>query len=106
MAQLRQEYAQVTANDAEVVIVGPESREAFEWYWQKEHFAFVGLSDPQEKVSRLFSQSLGARHAPPRPPELVLIDKEGRVRHTQYSSWAADTLDGGLIEMLGELNRG
>ncbi len=106
MAQLRQEYAQLSANDAVVVVVGPESREAFEWYWQKEHFAFVGLSDPQETVSRLFSDGPAGGQWPVRTPEWVLIDKEGHVRHREFASWAGEPRGDGLIEMLGALNRG
>jgi peroxiredoxin len=106
MAQLRQDYAQLAAYDAEVVVVGPEDRKTFEWYWQKEHFAFIGLPDPHEKVTRLFGDSSGTSQSHAGVPELLLIDKDGRVRYTQYRSWAGDSPESELIEMVGNLNQG
>jgi peroxiredoxin len=106
MAQLRQEYAQLTANGAEVVVIGPEDRRAFERQWQKEHFTFVGLPVPQERLLRLFSAAQGESAPVARAPDWVLIDKEGRVRHAQHRSWAGGAADGGVLEALQALTQG
>jgi hypothetical protein len=36
MAQLRQDYQEFVRREAELVVVGPEGRSAFEQYWRKE----------------------------------------------------------------------
>jgi peroxiredoxin len=100
LAQLRQDYARLTASGAEVVVIGPEDRHAFEWQWRKECFAFVGLPDPQERVARVFSAVQGESTPFAHAPDWVLIDREGRVRQVQHRSWAGGAPDGGVLEAL------
>jgi peroxiredoxin len=52
MAQLRQEYDKFTAQDTEVIVVGPDNESAFSNYWQKHNLPFIGLPDPKHTVLR------------------------------------------------------
>ena len=51
MAQLRQDYAQFTARDAEVLVVSPEDRDEVRTYWEREQLPFLGLADPDHQVA-------------------------------------------------------
>ena len=58
MAQLRQDYAEFVKRDAEIVVVGPEDRNAFASYWDTESLPFVGLPDPDHTVANLYGQEV------------------------------------------------
>jgi peroxiredoxin len=49
-AQLRQDYDEFIARDAEVLVIGPDGPRAFIRTWQTEGFPFPGLADPQHTV--------------------------------------------------------
>lgn len=80
MAQLRQEYDQFVARDAEIIIVGPDRVAQFKRYWIKEQLPFVGLPDPDHIVARLYGQQVNWLKLG-RLPSLLVIDKQGRVHY-------------------------
>ncbi|MBN1136298.1 MAG: redoxin domain-containing protein [Anaerolineae bacterium] len=84
MAQLRQDYQQFVARDAEVVVIGPEDQKAFQDYWQKESLPFVGLADPAHTVSSRYGQEVSLLKLG-RMPALMVIDKAGEVRFQHYA---------------------
>ena len=43
MAQLRQGYDGFVERGAEIVVVGPDNRQAFSNYWKENQLPFVGL---------------------------------------------------------------
>ena len=53
MVQLRQDYERFTERDAVILVVGPDDQKAFQNYWGKENFPFIGLPDPKHEVARL-----------------------------------------------------
>lgn len=53
-AQLRQDYEKFAAENAEVIIVGPDNAHAFSNYWQKEQLPFIGLPDPNHSVLKQY----------------------------------------------------
>lgn len=83
MAQLRQGYDGYLERDAEIVVVGPEGREAFSDYWEKNHLPFVGLPDPKHSVLKLYGQEVNLFKLG-RMPAQLLVDKEGQVRYVHY----------------------
>ena len=89
MAQLRQEYQEFTARDAEVVVVGPDSESAFVDYWQKEEIPFVGLADPTHTVARRYGQEVKLLKFG-RMPAMMVIDKAGVVRYKHYGDAMSD----------------
>jgi len=89
MAQLRQDYAQFVARDAEIIVVGPEGREALAHYWQAESLPFVGLPDPGNSVLKLYGQEINLFKLG-RMPAQVLVDKTGMARYVHYGHDMAD----------------
>lgn len=84
MAQLRQDYQQFVARDAEIVVVGPEDRKTFASFWTKEQFPFVGLPDPDHVVADRYGQEVKLLKFG-RMPAIMVIDKQGQVMQSHYA---------------------
>ena len=89
MAQLRQGYQEFVSRDAEIVIVGPEDRQAFATYWQDERMPFVGLPDPKHTVLKLYGQKVNLFKLG-RMPAQVIVDKSGQARYVHYGHSMSD----------------
>jgi peroxiredoxin len=106
MAQLRQDYQEFVGRDAEVVVVGPDSEEAFRDYWRRESLPFVGLADPAHAVAQRYGQEVNLLKLG-RLPALMVIDKAGQVRYTHYGGSMSDIPPSGeILAVLDRLNRG
>ena len=102
MAQLRQDYDQFVARDAEVVVVGPESKEAFAAYWADEKLPFVGLPDPEHTVLKRYGQEVNLFKLG-RMPAQVIVDKSGQARYVHYGHSMSDIPPN--AELLGLLDK-
>ena len=103
MAQLRQDYAQFTDRGAEIVVVGPESAEAFAAYWSQEELPFIGLPDPEHGVLRRFGQEIKLFKLGRMPAQLI-IDLSGTVRYVHYGHAMSDIPQNAeLLELLDDL---
>ena len=89
MAQLRQDYQEFVERDAEVVVVGPDSEQAFKDYWQKEELPYVGLADPTHTVAKRYGQEVKLLKLG-RMPALMIIDKAGQVAYKHYGGSMSD----------------
>ncbi|MGD2121071.1 MAG: redoxin domain-containing protein [Gemmatimonadota bacterium] len=89
MAQLRQGYKGFTDRGAEVVVVGPEGREAFADYWEKHDLPFIGLPDPKHSVLKLYGQEVKIFKFG-RMPAQVVVDGDGQVRYVHYGHSMGD----------------
>jgi peroxiredoxin len=106
MMQLHQDQAHFQEADAEIVIVGPEDQKAFQDFWQKNDYTFVGLPDPEHSVADLYSQQVKLLKFG-RMPALVVIDKQGNVRYLHYGNSMQDIPANSLIlEILKEIEQG
>lgn len=104
MAQLRQEYDQFVAREAEVVAIGPDSEKTFQDYWQKEGLPFVGLADPSHSVARRYGQEVKLLKLG-RMPALMVVDKAGQVVHAHYGGSMQDIPPNGeILDVLDGLN--
>jgi peroxiredoxin Q/BCP len=104
MAQLRLDYQQFVARDAEIIVVGPEDRETFDRFWQEKHMPFIGLSDPEHTVANRYGQEVSLMRLG-RMPALLVIDKAGRVRYAHYGSSMQDIpKNADILALLDELN--
>ena len=83
MAQLCQDYAEFEARATAVVVVGPDSPQAFVDYWREHDLPFVGLPDPEHRVLKLYGQEVKMFKFG-RLPAQALIDKAGVVRFIHY----------------------
>jgi peroxiredoxin Q/BCP len=105
MAQLRQDYAEFVARQAEVVVVGPDGESALRDYWRKENLPFVGLPDPNHTVAKRYGQQVNLLKAG-RLPALMVIDKQGMVRYQHYGTSMQDIPSSGeILAILDGLNR-
>ncbi len=89
MAQLRQDYGKFVEQGAEVVVVGPEGREAFARYWREQELPFIGLPDPEHRILKLYGQKVNLLKLG-RMPAQVLIDRNGRARFIHYGHSMSD----------------
>jgi peroxiredoxin len=89
MAQLRQDYDKFTAQDTEIIVVGPENNQAFLNYWQKNNLPFIGLPDPIHSVLKLYGQEVNLFKFG-RMPAQVIIDRNGDARFIHYGHDMSD----------------
>jgi peroxiredoxin Q/BCP len=105
MAQLRQEYDRFVAQDAEIVVIGPDKDRSFADYWQSHDLPFVGLPDPKHHVLRLYGQEVKLFKLG-RMPAQVIVDKAGMARYVHYGHSMSDIPPNDeLLTLLSELNR-
>lgn len=105
MAQLRQDYDQFTARDAEIVTIGPENAAAFRKYWAENKMPFVGLPDPDHSVLKLYGQQVSLFKLG-RMPAQMIIDKSGILRYIHYGHSMQDIPENAeLLELLDQINR-
>ena len=104
MAQLRQDYDQFVARDAEVLVIGPDGPRAFMRTWQQEDFQFPGLADPQHTIANLYHQEVNLLKLG-RMPAVLVVDKQGQIRFEHYGESMSDIpLNQEILGVLDELN--
>jgi len=89
MAQLRHDYEKFTAQNTEVIVVGPETAANFSEYWQKHDLPFIGLPNPKHTVLKLYGQEVNLFKLG-RIPAQVIIDKKGVARFAHYGHNMSD----------------
>jgi peroxiredoxin len=104
MAQLRQDYQKFVDRDAEIVVLGPDSKQVFNDYWQKEELPFVGLADPTHAVAKRYGQEVKLLKMG-RMPALMVIGKDGEVAYMHYGSSMSDIPPNPhILDILDQLN--
>jgi peroxiredoxin Q/BCP len=104
MAQLRQDYQKFVANDAEIIVIGPEGRKSFERYWDRENLPFVGIPDPDHRIANLYRQQVKLLKLG-RLPALMVVDKDGAIQYRHYGESMRDIPGNSeIISVLDRLN--
>jgi len=104
MAQLRQDYAEFSKRQAQVIVVGPEDARAFAAYFEKESLPFIGLPDPKASVLKLYGQEVNLFKLG-RMPAQVIVDKDGVARFVHYGHDMTDIpANAEVLALLDELN--
>jgi peroxiredoxin Q/BCP len=88
---MRDDYHDFTALGAEIIVVARHEKEKMRAYWKKEKLPFLGISDPEGKITSRFAQqwkffSLG------RMPAQFVLDCQGNIALAHYSKSMADIL--------------
>jgi peroxiredoxin len=105
MAQLRRDYKKFTERETEILVIGPENKPAFEDYWDENDLPFIGLPDPDHRVSNLYGQQVKLLQMG-LMPALIVIDKSGRIRYRHYGSSMMDIPDNRkILALLDKLNQ-
>jgi len=89
MAQLRLDHKKFSEANTVVLVIGPESPDAYKAYFEKEQLPFVGLPDPSHKVLKLFGQKVNLFKLG-RMPGQIIVDRQGNVRFIHYGHNMAD----------------
>ncbi len=104
MAQLRQDIEKFAAIDSEIIVVGPEDKNAFEKYFVGNNLPFIGLPDPQHSVLKLYGQEIKIFKFG-RMPAMVVVDKMGIVRFVHYGNSMSDIpKNEEVLDSLKEMN--
>ena len=105
MAQLRRDYNKFTERETEILVVGPEDKEAFKDYWNRHDLPFIGLPDPDHRVANKYGQQVKLLQMG-RMPAQILIDKSGRIRYRHFGNSMADITDNNqILPLLDDLNQ-
>ena len=105
MAQLRQDYDKFTAQETEIMVVGPEDSNAFSDYWQKNDLPFLGLPDPSHTVLKRYGQEINLFKFG-RMPAQVAIDKDGIARFVHYGHDMSDIpANEEMLDLLKTMNK-
>ena len=103
MAQLRQDYDAFVERGTEVIAVGPDSKNAFQNFWEEKDMPFIGLADPNHKIARKYEQEVNLLKLG-RMPAQIIIDKQGIVRYVHYSNSMSDiTENEEILEILDQI---
>jgi peroxiredoxin len=89
MAQLRQDFAEFEKRGIVILVVGPESAEAFTRYFREHDLPFIGLPDPTHTVLKQYGQEIKLFKFGRMPAQLV-VDKTGMVRFICYGKDMTD----------------
>jgi len=104
MAQLRQDNDKFAAQEAKIVVVGPENKPSFARYFKENDLPFTGLPDPKHTVLKRFGQEVKLFKLG-RMPAQVLIDKDGIARYAHYGHSMSDIPENQeILEILREIN--
>jgi peroxiredoxin len=103
LARLRDEYSEFVARSAEILAVGPNDEATFQRYWHNEHLPFVGLPDPDHKVSGMYRQEVNLFKLG-RMPLSCIVDTRGYIRYVRYGSSMRDIPSNAeLLHVIDEL---
>jgi peroxiredoxin len=104
MAQLRSEYKEFIKRGAEIIAVGPEDRDSFASWWLENEMPFIGLADPDHKVSKLYGQEVKIFKLGRMPAQLI-IDKKGMIRYMHYGNSMSDIAENSeILSKIDNLN--
>ncbi len=92
MAQLRQDYEKFQEAGVEILLIGPDSQQAFQSYWEEHQLTFTGLPDPEHSVLKLYGQDIKLFKFG-RMPAMVIVDREGTARFVHYGHSMQDIPD-------------
>jgi peroxiredoxin len=105
MAQLRQDLDEFKERQAEIIAIGPEDAKAFAEYWHKEKMPFIGIPDHKHVIADLYGQKVNPLKFG-RMPALVVIDKNGKIRHAHYGESMSDIVSNqDVLSLLDKLNK-
>lgn len=101
---MRDHHAEFAAHGAEILAIGPDKMQTFQSYWANENIPFMGLPDPDHRVSRLYRQEVNLFKLG-RMPLNCVIDINGYIRYIQYGSSMRDIPDNEtFFEVIDQLN--
>ncbi len=89
---MRDHYGDFTSRGAEILAIGPNDKDSFKKYWEKENIPFIGLPDLDHAVAREYRQEVNLFKLG-RMPLNCIVDTEGRIRSAHFGSSMSDIPD-------------
>ncbi len=89
---MRDAYSEFESRGVEILAIGTDSESSFQSHWKKERIPYVGLSDPNASVPRMYRQEVNLFKLG-RMPLNCVVDTEGNIRYVHYGSSMADIPD-------------
>ena len=84
--------------------MGPNTEMAFQQYWERENIPYIGLPDPEHKVSGLYEQQIKLFKLG-RMPLVCIVDRAGQIRYVHYGASMSDIPENEtLFKVIDELN--
>lgn len=96
---MRDDYAEFTFRQTEILAIGPDGPRAFQRYWEENNIPYVGLPDPKHEIADLYKQQVNLLKLG-RLPAAMLLDKAGNLRYQHYGDSMADIPDNKLFFIL------
>ena len=104
MAQLRLDFDKFIAKEAEILVIGPDDQKSFQEFWKNNDLPFIGLPDPKHKVAKVYGQQFKLFKLG-RMPALLVIDKDGYIRYSNYGNSMQDIPENNeILNLLVNLN--
>jgi peroxiredoxin Q/BCP len=104
LARLRDGYAEFTAQESEILAIGPDSFDKHVAYWKENNLPYPGLPDPDKQVSKLYKQEINLFKLG-RMPLNTIVDRKGLIRFIHYGYNMSDTPDNEtLLDVIDKLN--
>jgi peroxiredoxin len=101
---MRDHYSEFISRGAEILSIGPDGTGTFQRYWEKEKIPYIGLPDPEKKVSRLYRQEVNLFKLG-RMPLNCVVDVNGRIRYVHFGSDMTDIPDNEtFLHVIDEIN--
>jgi peroxiredoxin len=100
---MRDEYIKYQQRGAVVLATGPNTKSAFQQYWEKEKLPFIGLPDPGHRIAVMYRQQVNLFKLG-RMPLLCIIDKGGHIRYIHSGASMSDIPENQtLLDVIDEL---
>jgi len=101
---LRDASEELAASNTLVLVIGPDSAEAFQQYWKDHNISFIGLPDPAYSVLKTFGRQAGLFKLG-RVLTQLLVDKHGFVRYAHFGHQPADLpANAAILSLIKGLN--
>lgn len=101
---MRQDYQLFSERGAVIVALGPDGPNAFKKFWQEQDMPFIGLADIRSTVASQYHQEVNWLKAG-RMPAVLVIDKQGMIRFTQYGENMSDIPENAeVLELIDKIN--
>lgn len=101
---MRQDYQQFVYRGAVILALGPDGPNAFKKFWQEQDMPFIGLADIRSAVASQYHQEVNWLKAG-RMPAVLVIDKQGMIRFTQYGENMSDIPENTeVLELIDKIN--
>jgi peroxiredoxin Q/BCP len=102
---LRQDYGEFVKRNTTIIALGPDGPNSFKRYWTENELPFIGCADIKSKVAAGYQQEVNWFKMG-RMPALLVIDKNGLIRFSQYGESMQDIpTNEEVLKILDQINQ-